>query len=144
MVRLARGSSRGVSAAVLMAAMLLNACTSWHAVTGSVPAAVETTQADVLRVVLRDGSVLYVRDAHISADSLMGTTARRAVVSSRATPVYVESIVKVPVTDVQSVSVSRVNTGRTILAVTGAIAVGFVLLAIIALSTMEIGFGSTY
>lgn len=140
MPRLARGSTRSACAAVLMAAMLLNACSSWHPVTGSVPDVIETTRADKFRVVLRDGRVLHMSDAHISADSLMGTERRRDA-SSRE---FVDSIVKVPVSEVQSVSVSRVNTGRTILAVTGAVAVGFVLLAIIALSTMEIGFGSTY
>ena len=52
-----RGTTRRLCAALVMAAMLLNACRSWHAATGSVPDAIAAGPEEV-RVTLRDGAVI--------------------------------------------------------------------------------------
>ncbi|MGH7637562.1 MAG: hypothetical protein ACREOK_07910 [Gemmatimonadaceae bacterium] len=144
-------SSRCTFAALAMTAMLLNACTSWHPVSGSVPTAIGTTRADVYRVVLRDGRVLHLRGVRVANDSLAGIV-RNAISSSRITPeesargyaVEMNEVVKVAVADVRSLSVSRFNAGRTVLVVIAGVAVAFVMLAAAAVSSMELGFAGTY
>jgi hypothetical protein len=143
----ARGSARSLCALILTGAMLLNACSSWHPVSGSVPSAIEGTRAEVFRVDLRDGRVLHVHDAHVVNDSLMGTErhpirARTATPDERARG-YTESVVKVPVADVASIEVSRRDRGRTALAVIAGVGIAFVVVALIGFAATDLSPGGS-
>lgn len=146
---LMKGTTRPLCALILTAAMLLNACSSWHPVTGSVPAAIETTRTDAVRVLLRDGRLLHVWDAHIENDSLMGIE-RHSIryldsTSDDRPRGYRENVVRVPVADVESVSIARIDRGRTALAIIGAAVVGFAILVTAAAGQIDyLGSGGAY
>jgi hypothetical protein len=123
--------------------MLLNACTTWHPVAGSIPTAIETTQAEVLRVERHDGRVIRLWDAHVVNDSLWGTErhpirGKLATADERARG-YQFRIVTMPISDVRSVSVSRTNKARTAAVVVGTLVVAVFTVGLIGWGLSEDG-----
>lgn len=139
---------RVITVAVVMGASFLNGCTSWHPINAPVPDALARHPDVMFQVRLADGRKIDLWDAHIAGDSLMGTQrhqlrARAATPDERARG-YSESVVKVPIGDVESLAVPRLNAFRTAVGVVAAVGAAFVIVAIIAFSTADSWIAGTY
>ena len=137
MMNPANGRMRAPCAALLSAALLLNACVSWHPLDGSVATNIEARTNEEMRVQLRDGKALQLHAVRIDSDSVTGTE-RLPLIARLGTPEersrgYRERFVAIPIADGQSVSESRFSLLKTI-GVIGVVAVVIVAAGAIAMS----------
>ena len=92
---------------ILLTLLVLQACTTWSPSRQPLPQLLEQKPGSALKVVRTDLSTHDVRDAWISGDSLRG----------RRMPGNTDFAV--PLTEIRSVEVRRVSTGRTVMLVAG-------------------------
>lgn len=114
----------------------LTACTSWR-VQNSPPqqfTARDPTQQ--LRVVRRSGAVMMLRGARIGADTLYGT-------HKRSDAGVADTVVAIPLSDVQSIAVRDADSAKTITLVAGIVVVAGAAVALVLTGVIPL-FPSSY
>lgn len=114
--------SRRIVAAILLVLLPTLACHSWQPLEGPLEAPVPRT----LRLELRSGEAVDLHDAVLYGDTIAGR------------PAGTQDLALIPVSEVTAAREGRLDRGRTALAVAGAAAGAFGVLAAIALSNLEI------
>ncbi|HJR16014.1 MAG TPA: hypothetical protein VJ808_04105 [Gemmatimonadales bacterium] len=113
-------------AAMITLAQVAGACMSWQTQEASPEQLLAENPPDQVRVTRADGSTVLIVKPLISGDSLTGTLPGSAPDSGRP--------LSLPLADVRSVEVRRVNAGRTALLVAG---LGLTAVAVVAAASEE-------
>ena len=114
---------RAVAGFVFLASTVLSGCQGWRAQTSPMPGAQLSNPARVTRT---DGSVVVVRDATVSRDSVAGTGEAGRVA--------------IPLSEVRSIEARRMDGGRTALLTVGILA-GLLGLVVLAVSNVPPSYG---
>lgn len=114
---------RAVVGFIFLASMVLSGCQGWRAQTNPTPGA---QLANPARVTRTDGSVVVMRDAAVSRDSVAGTGEAGRVA--------------IPLSEVRSIEARRMDGGRTALLTVGILA-GLLGLVVLAASNVPPSYG---
>jgi glycerol-3-phosphate O-acyltransferase len=103
--------------ALLMLVLHLTGCTTWRPVTVSPSQLVEEEQPERLRIVRADGTQMVIGAPRVESDSLTALVWGRGD-DGRGRAQYRDTV-RIALSDVSTVAVSRFSAGRTAVAVVG-------------------------
>ena len=129
-------STRRILSCLLLPAYL-SSCTSWQVQGVSPQQVIEREQPSRIRVTRTDRSEVFLDDPQVSGDMLIGFR-RDMTYDSIYEATDTSAVLEIPLADISHVAISKTDVGKGILIGLGVAAVTMLVLAGIAVATMDL------
>ena len=117
--------------ALTSASALLSACSSMRVHTAPIPEPLPKSNDNVIRLSMRNGNVVYLFDAKVVGDSVIGFDRRSTLESAQR--------VAVAKADIDAVAVKRGDAFKTVLAVVGGTLAALTFISLVACASLLSG-----